>query len=172
MTSGAAESGEVSRFTQLFCCFFTLSCPTAAPPASFSLSLIFSWHDTKHREMDPTDRFPQPPSAPGTSQLTPGSPFSAPPWSHRAPKVCLYHTPASCSNLLQFSAVPSQTRRQRGDNPPHALSPPKHPTSMTEAVQMPLESGWTQLPSSSVERTKAAFPMSHPKGLLPPPSAC
>lgn len=145
-----------SAFLMLFHSGLPHRCPSCfLPPFP---CLLMAPHEAQR---DGPDR--QPPRAPGMSQLTPGSPFSAPPRSHGVLRVRVYHTPASCYNLLQLSAVPSQTRRQRGDNPPYALSAPKHPTSMTEAVQMPLESAWTQLPSSSVERTKAAFSISHPR---------
>lgn len=90
------------------------------------------------------------------SQLTPGSRFSAPPRPHRVPKLCsatLQQPPAITSSSSQLSP-PGQEGREEITPLPNALSPPRHPTSMTEAVQMPLESGCTQLPSSSVGRTK------------------
>lgn len=161
------------------CLFFSLSSSvsTFPPRPSFLLLfLFFLWHDTKHREIT-LIRAPSVTPCPGKTNTTadPVEPLlstSLAAWDAQPPQPPHYSLLRFIAGLLQLSAVPSQPRRQRGDNPPDVPSSPSHPTLMTEAVQMPLESGQTQLPSSSVVRTKAAFPISHPKGLLPPPSAC
>lgn len=53
-----------SAFLQLFHSVLPL------PPLPLLLSSPFLLHDTEHGGMDPTDRLPQPPCAPRTSQLT------------------------------------------------------------------------------------------------------
>ena len=167
-----------------FCSFFFFFSPLPHFLLPFP---FFLWDDTKLREIPPTDmllpatpcsretNIPANPAEPllGTSLVAPDAqalrppPCSLPLHLQRQPGDAV-SSPASSSSQL---SPPSQ--EGRGEiTPPYVLSPPSHPTSMTEAVQMPLESGWTRLPSSSVKRTKAAFPISQPKGLLPPPCAC
>lgn len=156
---------------------FPLQSPPSPPHPSFLLLfLFFLWHDMKHREIT-LIHAPSVTPCPSKTNITadPVEPLlstSLAAWDAQSPQPPHYSLLRFIAGLLQFLAVPSQPRRQRGDNPPDVPSSPSHPTLMTEAVQMPLESGQTQLPSSSVVRTKAAFPISHPKGLLPPPSAC
>jgi len=100
-----------------FCSFFFFF---LLSPTSYSLSPS-SCGTTRSSERSPRlICSSQPPPAPGrqTSQPTPQSPFSAPPWLHRTPKLCGHHPAASRYTCRDSQAMPFHHR------PPPVLSCP------------------------------------------------